>query len=501
MLFQGYLLSLLIWLPILGGVILFWMERGGKSVRWIALLFSVATLALCIPLYMAFDANDWHMQWTEHHQWIPGLNLGDDLGVDGLSVLFIMLTCFTNLILVLSSWNSVRAKANQAFGIFLISAGISNGIFAATEAILFYFFWEASMIPMYLGLGLWGGKERAQAALKFFLFTFAGSIFLLLAFLYLHVKTHSFGIGDFQNASLTQLSKQAEDWLFLAFLIAFAVKIPMWPLHTWMPDAHRESPSGGSVILGALMLKMGAYGFLRFSLPIAPMVNMSLIWLVVILSLIAIVYVGLASVAQKDLKQLVAYSSVSHMGIVVLGLFATLLILFKTSDTAMALISLQGAVFQMIAHAFSSGALLIGMGYLAERFHSRFIKDYQGLAHAMPIFAAFFMLFSMANVGLPGTSGFVGEFLVILAAFKTSIWVALLAALTLIIAPAYTLWMYKKVLFGEERTSLKSTDLDPMEIFVFVLLAIPVVVFGIYPEPILNLSHAAMAHLVQTISL
>jgi len=454
MLFQGYLLSLLIWVPILGAIVVLAMGQNDSRVcliRTVALIFSILTLLLCWPLLQGFNPNDWHLQFVENRVWIPEWHLAYSLGVDGISVLFILLTCFTNLIIILAACRNPKVKLSQFMAIFLMATGIMNGVFVSTEAVLFYFFWEASMIPMYLGIGIWGGKDRAYAALKFFLFTFGGSIFMLIAFIYLETKTGNFLISSFQNLSL---SKAEEDWIFLAFLAAFAVKIPMWPVHTWLPNAHAEAPSGGSVILAALMLKMGAYGFIRFSLPITPNVSNAMDWLIIILALIAIVYVGIASIAQKDLKQLIAYSSISHMGIVTLGIFMVFMIIGQTHNRLEAMVSIQGAVFQMIAHAFSSGALFIGVGFIIDRYKSRLIKDYQGLVHAMPIFAAFYMLFAMANVGLPGTTGFVGEFLVLLSAFKANFWIAFVAGLTLIISPAYTLWMYKRVLFGEAKSPL-----------------------------------------------
>lgn len=505
--FNHWLLSLMIWLPIFGGVIT--LATGNKdqhkhTTRWVALIFSLLTLALCIPLYRAFNAADWHMQLIEHYNWIPALGLHYSLGIDGISVLFIMLSCFTNLIIVLASWHSIDKKVAQFMAIFLISTGLMNGAFASTDSILFYVFFEATLIPMYLGIGIWGGPRKAYAAFKLFLYTFLGSIFMLIAFLYLHTKTGNFSIQAFQ--SLTGLTPVEENWLFLAFLAAFAVKIPMWPVHTWLPDAHTEAPSGGSVVLAALMLKLGAYGFVRFSLPILPNISMSMDWFIVILALVAIVYVGLACVMQKDMKQLIAYSSISHMGLVTMGIFLVCMLIgqakghnpFAIEDATM---SMQGAIFQMIAHAFATGALFLGVGYLYDRYGSRLIKDFSGITHVMPIFAAFFMLFAMANVGLPGTAGFPGEFMLIIAAFKANVWIALVAGLTLLIAPAYTLWMYKRVLFGEVTHQNISQggnkDIKGLELLVFVLLAIPVIIFGVYPQFILHLSQAASHHLVE----
>ena len=503
--FNHGLLSLLIWLPIVGGVVV--LATGNKdqhkhTTRWVALIFSVLTLALCVPLYLEFNASSWHMQFIESYPWIPSLDIRYGLGVDGISVLFIMLSCFTNVIIILSSWRSIENKVAQFMAIFLISTGLMNGAFAATDAILFYVFFEAILIPMYLGIGVWGGSRKSYAAFKLFLYTFLGSIFMLIAFLYLHTKTGNFSIQAFQN--VMGLTRHEENWIFLAFLVAFAVKIPMWPVHTWLPDAHTEAPSGGSVVLAALMLKLGAYGFIRFSLPIVPRINDAMDWFIIILALIAVVYVGIACVVQKDMKRLIAYSSISHMGLVTMGIFLVFMIVGQVHGHSFlykedAALSMQGAIFQMIAHAFATGALFIGVGYLYDRFGSRLIEDYSGIAHVMPVFAAFYMLFAMANVGLPGTAGFPGEFMLIIAAFKANIWIALVAGLTLLIAPAYTLWMYKRVLFGEikNQTIAQGKDINGIDLLVFILLAIPVIVLGVYPEFILHLSHAASTHFVE----
>ena len=498
------LLSLLIWVPIIGGVLV--LASGNQDerpnlTRWLALGVALITLALCVPLYLNFNTSLWQMQFTEIAPWIPQFNINYALGADGISVLFIILTCFTNLIVILAGWHHVDRKIAQYFAIFLVSTGITNGAFCATDALLFYVFYEASMIPMFLGIGIWGAERRSYAALKFFLYTFLGSIFLLLAFLFLYTKSGNFSIQDFIQLKLTE---HEQDLIFLAFLVAFGVKIPMWPIHTWLPDAHTEAPAGGSVVLAALMLKLGAYGFVRFSLPIVPGVHQDLDWLLIGLSLIAIVYVGIACIVQTDMKRLIAYSSISHMGLVTLGIFMTFMIVGQTAGHQFAsyedaVMGVQGAVFQMIAHAFSSGALFIGVGFLYHRYGSRFIRDYQGIAHAMPIFAAFYMLFAMANVGLPGTSGFVGEFMIVVAAFKASVWIALLAGLTLVIAPAYTLWMYKRVLFGELKSDFNTRvaqDIKGVDILVFVLLALPIILFGVYPDFILNLSQSASTHFV-----
>jgi len=490
---SSYILSLVIWVPIIGGFLVLATkgdETKAEAARWIGLIFSLITMVICIPLYLSFNVNDPSMQFVENISWIPLLNVHYALGVDGISLLFILLTSFTTFIVILSAWNTIDYKVSQYMSVFLITCGVTNGVFAATDTFLFYVFWEAALIPMTLGIGIWGGKEKARAAIKFFLVTFFGSVFLLAALIYFYTRTGTWAVSEFYDV---HLSDAAQWWLFAAFWIAFAVKVPMWPLHTWLPDAHTEAPAGGSVILAALMLKLGAYGFIRFALPILPQIHQSLDWVLIGLSLIAIVYIGFATLAQKDAKRLIAYSSISHMGIVTLGIFAVFMILKQTGSTLDASMAIQGAVFQMIAHAFSSGGLFIGIGYLYSRMHTRNISDFGGIAKTMPIFAAFYMLFAMSNVGLPGTSGFVGEFMVILAVFKAAPWISVLAGLTLIIAPGYTLLMYKRIFFGKPSSDKISTltDLTPLEITVFVLLAVPTVFFGFYPEPILSLSQAA----------
>lgn len=521
----NYLLSLIIWLPIVGGFVVLatkTKELNGDAARWVALVFSGLTLVLCIPLLTSFDYGSSAMQFQESVTWFKVFGKHDvyySLGVDGFSVLFIVLTCFATLVIVLAAWTSINTKVRQYIAIFLITCGLTNGVFCATDSILFYIFWEALLIPTCLGIGIWGGKNKAYAAVKYFMYTFFGSVFLLAAILYIQTKvaaspsdvlvnadtysiqnfiawaTHSQALASGVNFTLTA------QWLvFGAFFLAFAVKIPMWPLHSWLPDAHSEAPAGGSVILAALMLKLGAYGFLRFAIPMLPEVTASLEYVLIIMSLIAIVYVGIVAVAQTDIKRLIAYSSISHMGLVTLGLFS--IFILKDAGTVLgnthAQLAIQGAVFQMIAHAFSSGGMFIGVGYLYLRMHTRQISDFSGVAKTMPIFATFFLLFCMANVGLPGTSGFVGEFMILLAVFQYSPLIALIASLTLIIAPIYTLWMYKRVFFCEVvSTQVASlTDLNKMELFVFILLAVPTLLFGFYPEPILHLSAAASANIV-----
>jgi NADH-quinone oxidoreductase subunit M len=495
-----YILSLVIWLPIVGGFIVL-AARGDENAgaaRWIALIFSVMTFLVSVVIYVGFDVHNGNMQFVENIPWLPLINANYALGIDGISLLFILLTTFTTVVIVLAAWGSVKSKVAQYMSIFLITCGVCNGVFAATDSMVFYLFWEASLIPMTLGIGIWGGAKRSQAAIKFFIFTFFGSIFLLVAILYFYTRTDSFVISKIYTLIFTE---KEQWWLFIAFFLAFAVKIPMWPLHTWLPDAHTEAPAGGSVILAALMLKMGAYGFLRFALPIIPDIHASLDWLLIGLSLVGIIYIGMVAIVQKDAKRLIAYSSISHMGLVTLGMFSVFMILSKTGSTVDAELAIQGAVFQMIAHAFSSGGLFIGIGFLYMRMQTRMIDDFSGVASKMPIFAAFFMLFAMANVGLPGTSGFVGEFMIILAVFKASPWLALLAGLTIIIAPAYTLLMYKKVFFGKVKSEKVAMlkDISGMEIFVFSLLALPTILFGVYPEPIIELSQAASNGFIQAL--
>lgn len=443
-----YLLSLLIWLPILGGTLA--LAIGGdhypNRARIIAIITSLFSVILCTYLYWHFDNTTSAMQFQQHVAWINAYKINYSLGVDGISLLLILLTNFTTLLVILAAWRSIQLRVAQYMAAFLIMQGMMVGTFAAMDSILFYIFWEGMLIPMYLSIGIWGSSNRAYASIKFFLYTFVGSALMLVALVYLHQKANSFAIIDFYPVKLTM---KEQYWIFLAFLLAFAVKIPMWPVHTWLPDAHTEAPAGGSVVLAALMLKLGGYGFLRFSLPITPDASLALDDLMVALALIAIIYIGLVALAQKDMKKLIAYSSIAHMGFVVLGCFMVFEIVESTHNLKDAYMSLQGAVVQMISHAFSSGAMFLGVGALAYRVHSRLIKDYGGIAHKMPVLAAFFMLFAMANVGMPGTSGFVGEFMIILSAIQSNFWVAAAAATTLIWAAAYTLYMYKQVFLGK----------------------------------------------------
>lgn len=492
------LLSLLIWLPVVGGIAVLFTggDKHATRARYIALFSSLVNIFLCIPLYLNFDHHTYAMQFVENVPWIPAYGIHYALGVDGISLPLIFLTVFTTLLVILASWMTIHKKVAQYLATFLIMQGMVIGVFAALDSLLFYIFWEGMLIPMYLSIGIWGSENRSYAAIKFFLFTFLGSALMLVALLYLRVQVHSFYILDFYEAPL---SMNVQLFIFIAFLLAFAVKVPMWPVHTWLPDAHTEAPAGGSVVLAALMLKMGAYGFLRFTLPITPDASRSLDWLMIILSLIAVIYIGLIAIAQKDMKKLIAYSSVAHMGFVTLGCFMIYMIIDKTGSALDAYISLEGALVQMISHAFGSGAMFLGFGMLYERLHTRTISNFGGIARTMPIFSAFFILFALSNIGLPGTSGFVGEFLIILGAFKANFWIAFSAALTLIIGAVYTLWMYKRVFYGaiasEGVAMLK--DLNVLEIIIFALIAVVIFFIGLYPAPLLDMFHASVGHLLE----
>ena len=482
-----YLLSILIWLPIMGGLLALTTgdDRNAAVARRLGLGFSVAVFLLSIPLYTRFDTASAAMQFVEHAVWIRRYDVEYSLGVDGISVPLILLTTFLTVIVMLAAFRSVGSRVSQYVAAFLIMEGLMIGVFSALDAILFYLFWEGMLIPMYLIIGIWGGPNRVYASIKFFLYTLIGSLLMLVAFLYLHnVSGGSFRIADFHA---TPLSLSAQMLIFVAFFTAFAVKIPMFPVHTWLPDAHVEAPTGGSVILAAVMLKMGGYGFLRFSLPIAPDAAAELKGVVIALSLIAVVYIALVALAQRDMKKLIAYSSISHMGFVTLGAF-----LFSARG-------LEGAMVQMISHGFISGALFLCVGVLYDRLHSRDIAAYGGVVKSMPAFSAFAVLFAMANAGLPGTSGFVGEFLVILAAFDVNGWYAAVAGLTLVLGAAYTLWMVKRVIFGAvaNRDVEALEDLDRLEFLVLALLAGGVLLIGIWPDPLLEVLRASLDELLQ----
>ncbi|MDX1443534.1 MAG: NADH-quinone oxidoreductase subunit M [Gammaproteobacteria bacterium] len=493
------LLSLLVWLPILGGVAVLIAGRNGGDdrARWLALAVSLLAFIISIPLYTGFDASSAAMQFVEKTSWIDALNVNYHLGVDGLAVPLILLTTFITVLVVISAWEVIQDRVSQYFAAFLIMEGLMNGVFAALDGMLFYVFWEAMLIPMFLIIGIWGGPRRVYATIKFFLYTFLGSVFMLVAFIYMYMQMGgSFSILDMHDLPLGMTEQIL---IFLAFFAAFAVKIPMVPVHTWLPDAHVEAPTGGSVILAAIMLKLGGYGFVRFALPITPDAAAALDTMVVTLSLIAVVYIGFVALVQQDMKKLIAYSSIAHMGFVTLGLFLPFMIYSNSGDMQGAVLGVTGGMVQMISHGFISGALFLCVGVMYDRVHSREISAYGGVVNTMPKFAAFMVLFAMANAGLPGTSGFVGEFMVILASFKASFWIAFLAAMTLILGAAYTLWLVKRVIFGEVANDnvAQLEDINRREFLMLAVLAGAVILFGVWPAPLVEVMDASVEQLVQ----
>jgi NADH-quinone oxidoreductase subunit M len=493
------LLSLQVWVPILGGVlVLVAGDQRSDLARWLALITASVALLLSIIMYLRFDVSMPAMQFQEFSSWIESFSINYHLGVDGFSVPLIMLTTFFGVLVVIAGWDVIQKKVHQYMAAFLIMEGLMVGMFCALDGLLFYVFFEAMLIPMFLVIGMWGGPHRVYATIKFFLYTFLGSVFMLIGLIYLYIQS---GTWDIQAWHAFPLGLSAQKWLFLGFLAAFAVKIPMWPVHTWLPDAHVEAPTGGSVVLAAIMLKIGGYGLIRFSLPIAPDASAALDWLVISLSLIAVVYIGFVALAQQDMKKLIAYSSISHMGFVTLGLFVAFAIFRDTGGTGGAALGVEGAMVQMISHGFISGALFLCVGVLYDRVHSRMIKDYGGVANTMPWFAFFAVLFLMANAGLPGTSGFVGEFMVILAAFKANFWFAFCAGLTLILGAAYSLWLVKRVIFGEvaNRNVQNLKDLNFREALVLGTLAVAVLLIGVWPQPLVELMHTSVAQLLDHI--
>jgi NADH-quinone oxidoreductase subunit M len=483
------ILSAAIWVPIAFGVALLMLgsDRNAGLVRGVALAGAIAGLLVTVPLFTEFERATAAMQFVERTRWIDALSAHYHLGVDGLSVWFVLLTAIITVFVVVAGWEVIEDKVAQYMASFLILSGLMVGVFSALDGLLFYVFFEATLIPMYIIIGVWGGPNRVYAAFKFFLYTLLGSLLTLVAIIYLYMKSGSFEILDWHALPL---SLREQVLIFVAFMAAFAVKVPMWPVHTWLPDAHVEAPTGGSVVLAAVMLKLGAYGFVRFSLPIAPDASHELAGLVIALSLIAVVYVGLVALVQADMKKLVAYSSVAHMGFVTLGFF-----MFNQ-------MGMQGAIVQMLSHGFVSGAMFLCIGVLYDRLHSRQIADYGGVVNTMPKFAALFMLFSMANSGLPGTSGFVGEFFVILGAVQFNFWVALAAASTLIWGAAYSLWMYKRVIFGavaNDRVA-KMQDVGRREFWMLVAMALLVLGMGIYPKPVTDMTEASAKALLEHVA-
>jgi NADH-quinone oxidoreductase subunit M len=482
-------LSTAIWLPIIGGIAVLasGSDRHAAAARWISLSFAVATFLVTIPLYTGFRLDTHTMQMVEDIAWIDAFKVRYRLGVDGISLLLILLTSFSTVIVVISAWRVIEKKVAQYHAAFLFMEGLMIGVFCALDGILFYVFWEAMLVPMFIIIGLWGGPNRVYATIKFFLYTFLGSVLMLVAMIYLYYQAGSFDILAWHDL---KLGLHPQILIFLAFFAAFAVKVPMWPVHTWLPDAHVEAPTGGSVILAAIMLKMGAYGFLRYSLPVTPDASHELAWFMIALSLVAVVYIGLVALVQEDMKKLIAYSSIAHMGFVTLGFF-----IFNVQGV-------EGGIVQMISHGFISGALFLCVGVMYDRLHSRQIADYGGVANRMPVFASFMVLFAMANSGLPGTSGFVGEFLVILGAFQANFWFAFLAATTLIFGAAYTLWMVKRVIFGKVGNDHVAAldDATPREVLFLALLAVAVLVMGLWPKPFLDVMHVSVDHLLKQVS-
>ena len=493
------ILSLLLWLPIAGGAVVLTAGRFvPQTVRWLALFFAILTFAVSVPLWIYFDVSTPAMQFVEKVPWIASFNVYYSLGVDGIAMPLILLTTFMTVLVVIAGWEVIQFKAAQYMAAFLIMEGLMNGVFSAVDGLLFYVLWEAMLIPMFIIIGVWGGPRRVYATIKFFLYTFFGSVFMLVAIIYMYVKSGSYDIITFQQLPL---SMHEQLFIFVAFLLAFAVKVPMWPVHTWLPDAHVEAPTGGSVILAAILLKMGGYGFLRFSLPIAPDASHALMWVIVGLSLIAIIYIGFVAVVQTDMKKLVAYSSVAHMGFVTLGFFLLFLIFQKTANVAGTAMGVEGGLVQMISHGFISGALFLCVGVLYDRLHSREINAYGGVVNVMPAFAFFMVLFAMANCGLPGTSGFVGEWMVILTGMRANFWIAFGAAFTLFLGAAYSLWLVKRVIYGPVTNEhvREMHDINQREFIVLGLCAVPVILLGVWPGPLLDVMHATVANLVHQV--
>jgi NADH-quinone oxidoreductase subunit M len=495
---NDHLLAVVIWLPIVGGFVVLGFGNRVSAAKWLSLCISVATLLISIPLYTGFKTGTAAMQFVERTPWIRSIHADFYIGIDGISMPLIILTTFTTVLVVIASWTNVAKRVAQYMGAFLILEGLMIGVFSALDAALFYVFWEAMLIPMFIIIGVWGGPRRVYASIKFFLYTFIGSLLMLVALIYMYLKAGSYELAILQGMPLTL---REQTFIFIAFFTAFAVKVPMWPVHTWLPDAHVEAPTGGSVILAAIMLKMGGYGFLRFSLPVAPDASRELDWLIIAFSLIAVVYIGFVALAQRDMKKLIAYSSIAHMGVVTLGAFIGFQIVAHTGKTTGIEFGLDGAVMQMLSHGLVSGAMFLCVGVMYDRVHSREISAYGGVVNTMPKFAAFMVLFALANAGVPGTSGFVGEFLVILASFKANVWYAFLTGTTLILGAAYTLWLVKRVIFGDIANDhvRALTDLNGREFLILGALAIAVLLVGVWPAPVIDAMRATTQHLAQQI--
>jgi NADH-quinone oxidoreductase subunit M len=494
------ILSLTIWLPILGGALV--LGSGDKApnvTKWLALAVALLTFAVSLPLYSAFQAGTAEMQFVERAAWIPAFDVHYHLGVDGISMPLILLTTFVTVLVIVAGWEVIEYKPAQYMAAFLFMEGAMVGVFSALDAILFYVFWEAMLIPMFLIIGIWGGPNRVYATIKFFLYTFLGSVFMLVALIYMYTQSGTFEILGFHEL---RLGMKEQVLIFIAFLLAFAVKVPMWPVHTWLPDAHVEAPTGGSVILAAIMLKIGGYGFLRLSLPIAPDASNQLDLMIIAMSLIAVVYIGFVALVQQDMKKLIAYSSISHMGFVTLGFFIAFIVMARPEVRGGAALGIEGGMVQMVSHGFISAAMFLCVGVLYDRVHSRQIADYGGVVNTMPWFAAFMVFFAMANAGLPGTSGFVGEFMVILASFRADFWYAFLAATTLIIGAAYTLWMVKRVVFGEVTSDKVAAlqDINGREAVVLGALAVAVLLLGLWPQPLIEVMGASVDNLLRHIA-
>ncbi len=490
------LLSILVWLPILGGAMVLALGNRAGAARWLSLAIALVVFAISVPLFTGYDASAAAatMQFVEAREWIPAYDIQYHLGADGISVALVLLTTLVTVLVLVSAWSSIDKRVGQYYASMLILEGLMIGVFSAVDAMLFYVFFEAMLIPMFIIIGVWGGPRRVYASIKFFLYTFLGSVFMLVGLVYLYLKGGSWQLPDLYALPLTATEQM---WLFFAFLAAFAVKVPMFPVHTWLPDAHVEAPTGGSVILAAIMLKIGGYGFLRFSLPITPDAGHEWAWLLIALSLVAVVYVGLVALVQQDMKKLIAYSSVSHMGFVTLGTFIAFALVRDTGNPEAARLGLQGAMVQMISHGFISGAMFTCVGVLYDRMHTRMIRDYGGVANVMPWFAAFYVLFAFANSGLPGTSGFVGEFMVIVAAFQSHPLIAFVAAITLILGAGYTLWLVKRVMYGEVGNAHVAAmkDINGREALVLGVFAAGVLLIGLWPKPLTDLMEPSIAQL------